>query len=55
MGYGDIMFSIVGDIMFSIVMFIILCFLAFNVAVILMYYYIRLLAKLFDWIDKRSK
>lgn len=42
-----------GDIMLSIAMFIILFFLLFNVGVILFYYYIRLLVKLFDWLESR--
>lgn len=37
-----------GDNMLEIAMFIILFFLLFNVGVILVYYYIRLLVKLFD-------
>nr|DAI34784.1 MAG TPA: Potassium voltage-gated channel subfamily E, Membrane protein, Ion channel [Caudoviricetes sp.] len=40
-----------GDIMVSII-FIILFFAALTLGVVLVYLYIKALAKLFDWIDK---
>lgn len=41
-----------GDIMVSIIIFIILFFAALTLGVVLVYLYIKALAKLFDWIDK---
>ena len=40
-----------GDNMLEIAMFIILFCVALTVGVILVYFYIRLLVKLFDWLE----
>lgn len=44
---------ICGDIMVNVLVFIILFFVAFNLGVVLVYLYIKALAKLFDWLDKK--
>ena len=41
-----------GDIMVCILIFIILFCVAFTLGVVLVYLYIKALAKLFDWLDK---
>lgn len=48
---GDIMVNV----MVSIIIFIILFFAALTLGVVLVYLYIKVLAKLFDWIDKKTK
>lgn len=42
-----------GDIMVCILIFIILFCVAFTLGVVLGYLYIKALAKLFDWLDKK--
>ena len=42
-----------GDIMVCILIFIILFCVAFTLGVVLVYLYIKALAKLFDWLDKK--
>ena len=42
-----------GDIMVCILIFIILFCVALTLGVVLIYLYIKALAKLFDWLDKK--
>ena len=41
------------NVLFSILIFIILFFAALTLGVFLVYLYIKVLAKLFDWLDKK--
>lgn len=41
------------NVMVSIIIFIILFFAALTLGVVLVYLYIKVLAKLFDWLDKK--
>ena len=41
------------NVMVSIIIFIILFFAALTLGTVLVYLYIKVLAKLFDWLDKK--
>lgn len=42
---------ICGDIMVNVLVFVIIFFAALTLGVVLVYLYIKALAKLFDWLD----